>query len=355
MTNTHKNIDPNQEAPADYASLRTQKRIDLVEAIPLKGPLSVYIEPTNICNFKCIFCPESFSDYEERAGGLFRLSPEDFAHIAEQIKNIGTVETLNFYMMGEPLANKHLIEYIESAKCQALGRKLILTSNGSLLNSDKYEKLCKSGLDYLRISIYGPNEAAHAANTGSAIKLARIKENVAGLKAFRDSHGYSKPYIYLKMIESRLPAENQAFLDTFRDTGDEVLLEPVMNWNDPEQGNLSQVNPTELQQSSYFSHKKEACPFPFYTVVIHSDLRVSACCVDWDKKTLIGDLRTQSLKEIWNGEKLRTLQLRHLEKRRHELEGCRNCTYLHTAPDNIDSLSAATFAERINRGPHHET
>ncbi len=341
-------------APLGYALLRKQKRIDLTAEVPLARPLSLYIEPTNICNFKCIFCPESFVDYQEKSGGLSRLSLEDFALITEQIKDVGTAETINFYMMGEPFANKHLIYFIESAKQQGLGKKLILTSNGSLLKPDKYAALCASGLDYLRISIYGPNESAHASNTKSPVKLSRIRDNVLGLRQFRDNQGCQKPYIYVKMIESKLPKENQEFLETFCEVGDEVFLEPAMNWNDPAEGNLSQLTPSELEQTGYFAHKKEACPLPFYTLVIHSDLKVSACCVDWDKKTVVGDLRIQSLKEIWNGECLRQLQIKHLEKRRDELEGCRNCTYLHTAPDNIDSLLPEEYIARTKRTSPHD-
>lgn len=345
-------LHPSREggAPQRYSALRQRERIDLQAAVPLDGPLAVYIEPTNICNFRCIFCPESFADYEEQSGGLFRLTPTDFGRIADEIEAIGTVQTLNFYMMGEPFANKYLIDFIVEAKRRVLGRQLIVTSNGSLLKPDHYAALCASGLDYLRISIYGPNETSHRHNTGSPIKLARIRDNVAALKAYRDAHGHNRPNIYMKMIESENAAENEEFMHYFAGIGDEVLIEPVMNWNDPDQGTLAQIDPVALRERHYFANKKNACPFPFYTLVIHSDLKVSACCVDWDKKTVIGDLRTSSLKEIWTGEALRTLQLRHLEKRRSELPGCRNCTYLHTAPDNLDSLNAAAYNARLT--PH---
>ena len=124
-----------------------------------------------------------------------------------------------------------------------------------------------------------------------------------------------------------------------------------MNWNDPEEGNLSGIDPVQLQKKGYFANKKEACPFPFYTLVIHSDLKLSACCVDWDKKVVVGDLRTQTLREIWQGESLRDLQLAHLKKHRQMLPGCRNCTYLHTAPDNLDGLTPENFVTRTMKTP----
>ena len=57
----------NQEAPIPYTTRTKLQRMNLLESVPLSGPLTVHIEPTNICNFKCTFCPESFSNYKEKA------------------------------------------------------------------------------------------------------------------------------------------------------------------------------------------------------------------------------------------------------------------------------------------------
>ena len=151
--------DKKEQVP--YSQLRQQKRQPLSEIIPLKGPFTIYLEPTNICNFKCVFCPESFSDYEEKSGGLHQMSYEDFVHIADQIKRMGTVKTLNFYMMGEPFVNKQLIQFIAYAKQQNIAERVIVTTNGSLLTESKYNDIIHSGLDYLRVSIYGASDDTH--------------------------------------------------------------------------------------------------------------------------------------------------------------------------------------------------
>ena len=148
------------------------------------------------------------------------------------------------------------------------------------------------------------------------------------------------------MLETADARDNIQFKQLFAEAGDEVLLEPVMNWNDPEEGNLSGLAKDALLNRPYFLAKKEVCPFPFYTSVIHSDLSVSVCCVDWNKQTVVGNLRRESLADIWKGEALRTFQLTHLQRKRHELNGCKHCTYLHTAPDNIDSLTDGVFLAR---------
>jgi len=332
--------------PAPYSSLRAGQRIDLAERIPLRGPLTIYVEPTNICNFKCVFCPESFANYKEAAGGHFQMSLDDFKTIAQQIKGLATVKTLNFYMMGEPFVNKRLPQFVSIAKKEAIAERVIVTSNGTLIKPNIYQDICDSGLDYLRISIYGSNEDSHRANTQSPFRLAQIKENILGLKQFRDKRGQPHPFIYIKMLESADARYNIQFKQLFSEAGDEVLLEPVMNWNDPEEGNLSGLAKDTLLNGRYFLAKKEVCPFPFYTSVIHSDLSVSVCCVDWNKQTVVGNLRRESLADIWKGEALRTFQLTHLQRKRQELNGCKHCTYLHTAPDNIDSLTDGVFLAR---------
>jgi len=51
-----------------YYKNRADNRSLLSEILPLKLPLSLNIEPTNLCNFRCVHCVQSFSDYENFAG-----------------------------------------------------------------------------------------------------------------------------------------------------------------------------------------------------------------------------------------------------------------------------------------------
>jgi radical SAM protein with 4Fe4S-binding SPASM domain len=342
---------PKSEELSQYGALRTQPRIPLVQAVPLAAPFAIYLETTNICNFKCKFCPESFSDYAETAGGLFRMGMDDYLEVLSQIADLtqpGRLKTLNFYMMGEPFANKLLTQFISIAHDKAIAERLTVTTNASLLKSNIWESVIRSGLDYLRVSIYGGSSEAHRANTASGISLDRIVENVGGFKAFRDAQGATTPHIYVKMIESPYAGENQEFFDRFSSVADEIKLEPVMNWNDPAQGNLSGLSAEELMNSDYLKNHKSVCPFPFYSLVIHSDLQVSVCCVDWNKKVVMGSLREQSLRDIWTGPAMHEFRMRHLRRERSQIPGCASCTFLHTAPDNMDPLSAQEYESRVS-------
>jgi len=332
-----------------YSQLRAQPRVSLRDAVPLRAPFSLYVEPTNVCNFKCVYCPESFADFEERSGGLHRLDLASFERVADQILELGGLKTLNLYMMGEPFVNKSLPDFVRVAKERRVAERVIVTSNGSLLTEDASRRVLEAGLDYLRISIYGGDAESYARKTQSKAPLARVHANVARFRALRDEME-AKSFLYVKMIDSGDAQENQRFLDLFGPVADETVIESVMNWNDPEEGNLAQMDRGELLKSQLFQRKKEVCPFPFYSLVVHADLRVSVCCVDWSKDTVVGDLKQETLGDIWRGQRLRDFQLAHLERRAHELKGCNGCTFLHTAPDNMDDLSAAEFLGRVEQG-----
>ncbi|MGE5360025.1 MAG: SPASM domain-containing protein, partial [Bacteroidales bacterium] len=62
---------------------------------------------------------------------------------------------------------------------------------------------------------------------------------------------------------------------------------------------------------------------PWLTFTVLWDGRVSLCCADFDGKVILGDLRTQTLTEVWNGTAFR------MARRIHLAEGgpgiCRTC------------------------------
>ena len=71
---------------------------------------------------------------------------------------------------------------------------------------------------------------------------------------------------------------------------------------------------------------------------MNADGLVSSSFLDWGRKLVIGDVRTQSMKEIWNSERMNALRLQHLEGRRRQNGVCGNCGQLsHCLPDNIDA------------------
>jgi radical SAM protein with 4Fe4S-binding SPASM domain len=80
-------------------------------------------------------------------------------------------------------------------------------------------------------------------------------------------------------------------------------------------------------------------------MAVNADGTVVACCADWTRKTLVGNVNTQRLQDIWNGESLHKLRFLHSIGNRAGNDACRNCAILDSLPeeDILDSLSEDSF------------
>jgi radical SAM protein with 4Fe4S-binding SPASM domain len=330
-----------------YTALRQAPRKILSDLIPLPAPFTIYLELTNICNFKCSYCPIHFDDYSEIAGGNHTLSEQNITKIYNDIKSLGRLKTLNFYYLGEPFVHRKITDFVKKAKDMDIAERLIITTNGTLLNPSNAQAVVESGLDFIRFSIYGTTQAELTAVTGTKISYEKIINNIKMLRDVRNKQNSQTPHIYVKMIESTKDETNQRFYEIFKNISDECEIESAMNWSENvEQTDLSGLG-TSMMDGTYFRHKKEVCPYPFYTLGINADMKVTVCCVDWKKETEIGNLNESSLADIWNGEKMHNFRMKHLLRQKGDLSACKDCTFLHTAPDNIDKLQVSDYLQRI--------
>ena len=333
-----------------YSELRASKRVDLAAAAPLAAPFAVFIEPTNVCNFKCVMCPESFSDYSKLAGYYQRMPMELYRKVLSDLGEIGPVKSLKFYFEGEPLANPDLESMIRMAKNAGVADRIELTTNLSLLNAERAAKLVASGVDYIRISIYSMDPISHRRLTGSKFVPDDITSRARLLRDARDRIGSPTPILYAEYLHESPEGESR-FRHAYAGVVDEIGVDYRHNWNgaDARSNELVQIGyaPDNKGAEWTFRHKKQACPQLFYTMAVKANGDVSPCCVDWQGTLNIGNVMHQSIRDIWTGAALRNLQRLHISKRRDELPGCRDCTFVYKFPDNLDRLTSAEFEARL--------
>lgn len=335
-----------------YSELRDKTREDLIDKLPLKLPYSIHIEPTNKCNFRCLACPLSFEDYREVVGYTGNIDPDIYKKVVLEIKSMGKLKCLRFYMEGEPLLNKDLIEMIKFAKNNHIAERIELTTNASLLSEEIAKQLIDLQLDYLRISIYSVDQKRHEYVTNSNIDIKKIYSNVKKVWDLKQKTKNTYPFLYVKMLDAFDEGENKKFLETYKDISDEVMIEKPMNWNDYENRDLIGAFYGEkgksLDKKQLFTNVREVCPFPFYSCIINCDGTVTICCVDWNKKTIIGDLKKNTFNEIWNGHEANKFREMHIKRERFKNQSCKNCTFFYTSVDNIDKLSLEEFYQKYN-------
>ena len=91
---------------------------NLARRLPLATPITIHIDPCNLCNFKCVFCPQGDLSLLKKVGrpkgfmdlDLFKKAVSDMAEFGEQIV------VLSLYKDGEPILNKNIAKMIQFAK-----------------------------------------------------------------------------------------------------------------------------------------------------------------------------------------------------------------------------------------------
>jgi len=270
-----------------------KKKINLSEALPLSHPLSIHIELTNKCNFKCFYCPTSLSNFEEKSGGLYFLNPNQFKKIISQIIEVGGCNVLKLWIMGEPLLNKNIFKYIKYAKQNLSKTKIEITTNGSALTNENGIKLINSGVDNVIISLHGIDDLFNK-TSNSKLKYKTIKKNIFD---FNENIGKTKNKVFcsIRLIQNRNIDEFAKFKEHFGKLEFVSLIYDIPhNWKDDQNGFYDLIDNKNINILHQKKQNKDVCPFPFYTLAIHGNGEISMCCIDWDKKTSVGNCLTNT-------------------------------------------------------------
>jgi radical SAM protein with 4Fe4S-binding SPASM domain len=300
-----------------YSELRSQPRMELADQIPLDVPLSVFIEPTNICNLRCNFCAHTFDDYGKRAGYHQHMKIDLFRKVIEEVREM-KLKSLKLYFFGEPMLHPNLGEICSLAVSAC--ERVELTTNGMLMTPAKAQAMIDAGLHYLRVSFY--SDIPHPEN---------VVENVRMLRKLRDQQGRSLPRICVKAFT---PGEAAMIRPWYENVADEIIHDGLHSMG----SDLVLIHPNQ--------GKQKACPYPFYTLVVKANGDVVPCCVAWETSLVYGNVGQNTIREIWHGEKLKNIQRMHLEGRAGELAACNQCDTIYFSPDNIDSLTVEEFDRR---------
>ena len=103
----------------------------------------IYLEISNLCNLKCAFCPGT-----KRTPHA--MTEEEFSALLPRLEPY--TDFLYFHLMGEPLCHPKLERFL--ALAGDFGFKVILTTNGTLLQKRQEVLLAAQGLHKLNISLH---------------------------------------------------------------------------------------------------------------------------------------------------------------------------------------------------------
>ncbi len=330
-----------------YTALKSTNRQNLKEILPLKKPFTLLIEPSSLCNFRCIQCFQSLTIDNYFTRTKMNMPINRFKQILGQLKiwKGPNLKVLKLNLYGEPFMSPDFYAMLKLAKEADIAERIETTTNAFLLNERIAEELVRLQLDYVRVSIYAVDQKTHEERTGVKADFRIIYENLKALKNIKRRVNSLSPFVSCKMLDS-FGEENKRFEDTYREVCDEVYIEKPHNWLKVEGVNFMQnyyqddINKAVNDFTAHTS-RRIACPMPFTTMAVRSNGDVSPCCVDFIGGTNLGNVDKNSLEEIWNSDKWFEFQKMQLEDRKQENYSCARCDiYLNDyyTLDNIDGF-----------------
>jgi radical SAM protein with 4Fe4S-binding SPASM domain len=312
------------------------ERVDLIKEIPLELPLSINVETTSMCNFSCSFCPSSDIEQTKLVGFSRQdMNPEMFKKVVADLKEFPRrIRTINYHYMGEPLMNPNLSSLIRYAVDANISDNHCIRTNGSLFTKDIILKLIDSGLTRIGISVEAVNEDGYQKFVRRTGMFDKVYTGISDLYKYAKG----KCFIFAKIIDFGIPATDpQEFIKTFSPITDECSIEYPRQWNHYKTDTTLGHGVKLTVNGDLIDRKRVTCPYPFFTMTVTSKGKCLMCCFDWSSQTIVGDVNTSSVKNIWNSREVKEFWLMHLRGERYNNLACRDCQDIFTPPDNLDN------------------
>ncbi|HJR65510.1 MAG TPA: radical SAM protein [Gemmatimonadaceae bacterium] len=290
-------------------------------------PALIQLQTINACNASCVMCPYPLFKKEFPRG---RMDDELFEKIIAEIADRPEVHTFVPMLQNEPFLDKKLFDRIARFKQVTRGRvEVELVTNGAFLTAEAIERIRDVELDVLDISLDAVSKATY-----ERIRIGLdFEEVIAGVERVIDAQ-LPRTSVFVRLVKLRdNAAEVREFATRWRARGIPVFIYTANNRVGalPEFDEKLRLTREQVPLIHRIGRRAARawlghCPAPFATTDILHDGSVLLCTHDWARKEILGNVRDQTIAEIWNGERMREIRAAVYRRDYETLPACRNCS-----------------------------
>jgi sulfatase maturation enzyme AslB (radical SAM superfamily) len=284
-------------------------------------PIRLNIEVTSICNAKCIMCPRHLMDRK------MEIMPfEMYSKILREAKKLGIKElVLNGY--GELFTAK--VEYkkiISHALDIIPDAKIIINTNASLMNEEVSKFLIEKRVHDVHVDIDGATKETFE-KIRENLKYEAVAGNVRKLIELRKASGKSRPRVRVGIIRQKENEhEIKAFYDQWIGVADYFGVDFLVS-----RGGSIPVYEAPVTG--------KPCWLLWSELNIWSDGSAVLCCDDWNAHEIMGNIKTQTISEIWTGAKFQKYRDKHLSGEAKDISLCSKCNWSRPGPEWFQNVS----------------
>ena len=290
-------------------------------------PISISFEPTTSCNLRCPECPSGLRAFTRPTG---MLQKNFFEQTIDDIHK--EILYLIFYFQGEPYLNPDFLDMV--AYAHKKGIYTATSTNAHYLTEEKAKKTVESGLDRLIISIDGTTQDVYEQYRVGG-KLDKVLQGARNIVKWKKELNSSKPFVFFQFLVVK-PNEHQ--IELIKKLGKEIGVDQVRFKTAQVYDYENDPNQLIPSISKYSRYKKDSTGKTivknglsnhywklWHANVITWDGLVVPCCFDKDAMHQLGNLKTQSFKEIWHNDNYQQFR-KELMTSRKNIDICANCS-----------------------------
>ena len=319
-------------------------------------PVGSNIEITNACNLNCLMCNTKL---QERPNRL--MEPEVFERIIIELQATG-VNVAGLHTVGETFVYKDLETLLDIA--QHHNFRVWISTNAQFPEriEEVYTRFPKM-LNDIRISVDGATaETFEHIRVGGS--FAKVIESFEVIHKLNDGkHNFRIGTTLDSILNSETIYEIPLYFEKF---GKYMASENMNFWV------INGLSPDNSYFKTTFPYpnlirSEVPCHLPFTSQYFTYDGKATLCCRDYNEEIVVGDIKTSSLKEIWDGEEAEKVREQHRNPETLNINACQNCFgphkfvetvinnfihYLHLSRPGISKEefgdSVATLLERMD-------
>jgi radical SAM protein with 4Fe4S-binding SPASM domain len=280
-------------------------------------PEYIGMEVTNVCNFKCAFCPQSDPAHHDIVPKTY-LDKESCALYLRKIREAGIkTDLMHWTLDGEPFMHRGFADLVNVSADFGF-TNTFFASNGVLCTVDR---LLAFPLDRVRINLtidFCADSEYFEKVRGTKGSWQRVLDNVRNVIADDRMNNVT---IELTDIASYSTQDPSALAASF------ASLQGLFEKSDRLRFRTRTFHNATgyLKSNKRKSQRYHVCPYPFAHFRIASNGDVVSCSRDLQHKSVLGNLRHQSVEEIWNGEKFQNFRQALFDREPSRNGACRGC------------------------------
>jgi radical SAM protein with 4Fe4S-binding SPASM domain len=293
----------------DYINFRYLFYLCGSKKINIGYPPHLLIEPVSTCNLRCPFCFQTDKTFT-RKPFMGVMEFDFFKKIVDEADQLG-IGAVTLASRGEPTLHKNLKDMLKYLGTKKNIHEIKLNTNATFLNTELAHEIFKNKISQVVISAdHYEKEKFEKLRKNSNFE--KIVNNVDNLYKIRENYTHSNTEIRISGIEFNENTNKEKFHQFWIKRSDHVTLGKALERWDTYNNTIDEKT-------------NDPCETLWDRMYVWFDGKVNPCDADYKSYLSYGNLKKNSIKEVWQSTIISKTRCAHLNNERKNIDPCNKC------------------------------